>query len=129
MSGFAVEPEKLVAYAELLSRNAGYLPHFAQHLDDHAKRTDGMQGVLSDVAAGCVKAAEWQTGAGGRPGLLGVMQQRLADTAKALADAAAQYTAEDRKRAADLDKTYPDGSAPPRTRPGHEERLTAGEPR
>jgi hypothetical protein len=126
MSGFAVEPEKLVAYAELLSRNAGYLPHFKKHLDDFAKRTDGMQGVLSDVAAGCVKAAEWQTGAGGHTGLLAVMQQRLADSAKALADAAKMYADTDKQHAADIDETYPDGSPPPRKNPGHEEPLTGG---
>jgi len=85
-----------------------------------------MQGVLSDVADGCVKAAEWQTGGGGQAGLLAVMQQRLADSAKALTDAAKMYADTDKQHAADIDKTYPDGSPPPRTNPGHEDPLTAG---
>lgn len=112
--GFAVRPEMLLGYADQLARQVEYLHRMRVHLANHGKESEGLAGLLQAFVGPCLSAADWQIG------VLDDMHRKLNDSVAALRAAAADYQAIDAKNAGDLDKSYPDGSHPRRSRPGQE---------
>jgi hypothetical protein len=100
---FRVHPPALVGYSGQVDRNVGYVQQMRAYIADHGSKTDEMEGLLSGLVSGYKPVLEWQLG------ILQAMLDKLPKTAEGLRQTAGAYEKTDKKKAADLDKSYKPG--------------------